>query len=135
MVVVTDDKDLGRNAFRSSFASYYSTPVYNRFLAWAGWEDVAREIREGWASGDRQRTAAALPDELVDEIAIIGAARECQHQLRGYASGGIHTHIISCIYPAPDIFKATMDCFAPENFSFRELPPARLDSGFAGCGK
>ncbi len=118
MMVVTDDKEAGRDAFRANFASYYSTPVYNKFLAWAGYEDAANEIREGWAAKDRERTAAALPDELVDEIGIIGPAAECQQQMRGYADGGIHTNIVSCIYPTPENFKATMDAFTAENFSF-----------------
>lgn len=118
MMVVTDDKEAGRNAFRAQFASYYSTPVYNKFLAWAGYEDAANEIREGWAAKDRERTAAALPDELVDEIAMIGPADECQELMRGYADGGIHTNIVSCIYPTPENFKATMDAFTADNFSF-----------------
>jgi probable F420-dependent oxidoreductase len=118
MMVVTDDKDMGRSAFRAAFASYYSTPVYNKFLAWAGYEDAAREIREGWAAKDRERTAAALPDELVDEIGLIGTAEECQELMRGYADGGIHTNIVSCIYPTPEILQATISAFAAENFSF-----------------
>jgi probable F420-dependent oxidoreductase len=118
MMVVTDDKALGREAFRGAFVSYYSTPVYNKFLAWAGYEDAANEIREGWAAKDRERTAAALPDELVDEIGLIGTAEETQALMRGYADGGIHTNIVSCIYPTPEIFKATFDAFTSENFSF-----------------
>ena len=118
MVVVTRDKTLGREAFRGAFVSYYSTPVYNKFLAWAGYEDAANEIREGWAARDRDRTAAALPDELVDEIGLIGTAEETQALMRGYADGGIHTNIVSCIYPTPEIFQATYDAFTPANFSF-----------------
>ena len=118
MTLVTADKAMGRQAFRAHFASYYATPVYNRFLAWAGFEEAAREIREGWASGDRERTAAALADELVDEIGIIGSASECQQLMRANARGGIKTNIVSCMHPDPDIYRATMDAFAPENFSW-----------------
>jgi probable F420-dependent oxidoreductase len=118
MMVVTDDKDAGRAAFRANFASYYSTPVYNKFLAWAGYEDAANEIREGWAAKDRERTAAALPDELVDEIGLIGTAEETQALMRDYADGGIHTNIVSCIYPTPENFQATFDAFTADNFSF-----------------
>ena len=118
MMVVSEDKETARNAFRGAFASYYSTPVYNKFLAWAGYEDAANEIREGWAAKDRERTAAALPDELVDRIAIIGSPDECRELMRGYADGGIHTNIVSCIYPTPEIFEATVSAFSAENFSF-----------------
>ena len=118
MIVVSDDKAAAREAFRAGFVGYYATPVYNKFLAWPGYEDAAAEIREGWAAKDRERTAAALPDELIDEIAIIGSAEECQAQMREYAAGGIHTNIVSCIYPTPEIFEATIKTFAAENFSF-----------------
>ena len=45
-VVVTDDKENSRNLIRAGFASYYATPVYNKFLAWCGYEDVAESIRD-----------------------------------------------------------------------------------------
>ena len=118
MVVVTEDKAAGRAAFRAGFVGYYATPVYNKFLAWAGYEEAAAEIRAGWAAKDRERTAAALPDELIDEIAIIGSPDECRELMRDYATGGIHTNIVSCIYPTPEILAATIDTFAAENFSF-----------------
>jgi probable F420-dependent oxidoreductase len=118
MMVVTDDKSAGRDAFRAAFASYYSTPVYNKFLAWAGYEDAAREIREGWAARDRERTAAALPDELVDEIGLIGNEAECQQLIRDYAAGGIHTNIVSCILPTPENFEATLRAFGKDRFRF-----------------
>ncbi|WP_170287311.1 LLM class flavin-dependent oxidoreductase [Halioglobus maricola] len=117
MTVVTDDKTSARAAFRAAFSAYYSTPVYNKFLAWCGFEDAAREIREGWASKDRERTAAALSDELVDDIAFIGSASECQEQIRWCADSGVHTQIISCIQPTSEIYTATLQAFGAEQFT------------------
>jgi probable F420-dependent oxidoreductase len=116
MVVVSDDKPAARDAFRAGFVAYYATPVYNKFLEWAGYPDAAAGIREGWAAKDRERTAAALPDELVDEIAIIGTPEEARELMRGYIAGGIHTNIVSCVMPTPEIFKDTIATFAAENF-------------------
>jgi probable F420-dependent oxidoreductase len=118
MVVVSEDKNMARDAFRAGFVGYYATPVYNKFLEWAGYADAAAEIREGWAAKDRERTAAALPDELVDEIAVIGSPDECRELMHWYMGAGIHTNIISCIYPAPEILEATTAAFSAENFSF-----------------
>jgi alkanesulfonate monooxygenase SsuD/methylene tetrahydromethanopterin reductase-like flavin-dependent oxidoreductase (luciferase family) len=100
------------------FASYYATPVYNRFLAWAGYEHAADEIREGWNAGDRERTAAAISDALIDEIAIIGTREYCQERVLDYARGGIHTHVVSCLGFEPEVVDATYRAFAPEHFSF-----------------
>lgn len=119
MTVVTDDKASARAAFRAAFSAYYSTPVYNKFLAWCGYEEAAKEIREGWASKDRERTAAALQDELVDDIAFIGSASECQQQIQWCADNGVHTQIISCIQPEPEIYAATIKAFAADQFTFQ----------------
>lgn len=118
MMIVTDDKAQARDVFRAQFVSYYATPVYNKFLAWAGFEEAAAEIREGWAAKDRERTAAALPDDLVDQIALIGTESECQSLIRDYADGGIHTNVIACTYPTPDIMEATLTAFGKGRFSF-----------------
>ena len=76
------------------FASYYAAPVYNEFLAWAGYRRASQEIREGWAAGDRERTAA-VGDQL-SAIAIIGTREQCRHACARLARGGIHTHVVSC---------------------------------------
>lgn len=115
-VVVTNDKASARDAFRRAFAPYYATPVYNKFLAWAGYEDTAAAIREGWATKDREKTTGALSDAIVDEIAIIGSAEECRERLKWCAETGIHTHIIAL--PSPDVKEAqrTFEAFTPDNF-------------------
>ena len=113
---MTEDPHAARELFRMVFASYYATPVYNQFLAWTGYEDVAREIREGWAAKDRKRTAAAMSDQLIDEIAIIGTREQCQQRIIEYAEGGIHTHIVSCLGFEPALVDATYQAFAPEHF-------------------
>lgn len=118
VVMVTDDKAAARELFRQQFAPYYATPVYNRFLAWAGYEAAAEQIREGWDARDRDRTTGALIDELVDDIAVIGSAEECQERLRWAAASGIHTHIIAPLATDPDAVSATFDAFRPERFSF-----------------
>lgn len=115
-VIVSDDREAARNFIRAAFAPYYATPVYNAFLAWSGYEDVAKEISAGWAARDRSRTTGALDDQLVDDIAILGTAEECHERIRAYGEAGITTHIISCVSPKDT--RATYDAFTAKNFSF-----------------
>lgn len=119
MVLVTDDKDLGRNIFRASFGPYYATPVYNKYLAWAGYEEAAAAIREGWAAKDREKTAAAMSDEMIDEIAVIGTAQEVRDRIRTDAHTGIHTQIIAPMAVTPEDALRTFSAFTADNFSFR----------------
>ena len=55
-VAVTDDVAAARQLVRMAFGGYVATPVYNKFFAWCGFEDVARE------RGERpSRAATARP--------------------------------------------------------------------------
>jgi probable F420-dependent oxidoreductase len=119
MVLCTDDKPLGREIFRAAFGPYYATPVYNKFLAWAGYEDAANTITEGWAEKDRQKTSSALTDELIDEIAIIGTEAEIQARIREDAEGGVHTHIIAPMAATSEDLERTYNAFTAANFQFR----------------
>jgi len=119
MVLVTDDKAEARNRFRGAFAPYYATPVYNKFLAWAGYQEAADTINEGWAAKDRAKTGGALTDALIDEVAIIGNEAECRARIKEDAAGGIHTHIIAPLAGSngADVMR-TFKAFTPDNFSF-----------------
>ena len=121
VVLVTDDKQAGYDRFRSGYAPYYANPVYNKFLAWSGYEGAATELLEGWANRDRARTAAAFSEEMIDEIALIGSVEEVQEGIRADAAAGIHTHIIAPIAPVnafhPDA-RATFSAFTGDRFSF-----------------
>ena len=117
-VLVTDDAAGGRDFFRRSFVPYYATPVYNKFLAWAGFEGAAAAIAEGWAARDRERTAAAMTDEIVDEIAIIGSRAYCQDRVRELGSSGVNTHIIACPSLDPEDMRRTFEAFTADHFRF-----------------
>lgn len=118
MVLCTDDKESARAMFRIAFGPYYATPVYNKFLAWAGYEDAAATIAEGWAEKDREKTASALTDELIDEIAILGTEDEIRQRIREDAAGGVHTHIIAPMAATREDMERTYNAFTAENFQF-----------------
>ncbi len=118
MVLVTGDKAAARDLFRAAFAPYYATPVYNAFLAWAGFEQAAQTINEGWAARDRAKTGGALTDAMVDEIAVIGSAEECRDRLIADMNAGIDTQIISPLAGASEVdIASTFEAFSAEYFS------------------
>ena len=119
MVLCTDDKEYGRNLFRAAFGPYYATPVYNKFLAWAGYSDAAATITEGWAQKDREKTAGALTDEMIDEIGIIGTEEEIQERIQADADGGIHTSIIAPLAGNKEDLDRTFNAFTAANFQFK----------------
>lgn len=119
MVLCTDDKAMGREIFRAAFGPYYATPVYNKFLAWAGYEEAANTIAQGWAEKNREKTSAAMTDELIDEIAIIGTEDEIRARIQADADGGVHTHIIAPMAATAKDLERTYNAFTAANFQFR----------------
>jgi len=117
-VAVTDDPAAARARMRKGFVPYFATSVYNQFLRWTGHEKAADDILAGWQSGDRERTATAFSDELIDAIAIIGSADECRARIHEYAAMGINTHIITPLAETPEEFEATLTAFAKGAFRF-----------------
>jgi len=95
-ILVTDDVEAGRDAFRRQFAPYYVNPVYNRFLAACGYPAEASAVYAAGQAGDWTSARAALSDELVDAIAIIGDARYCLARLHAYEQAGLTTPILGC---------------------------------------
>lgn len=116
MVLCTDDKEAGRNIFRRAFGPYYATPVYNKFLAWAGYEDAAKTISEGFAERDRAKTGGALTDGMIDEIAIIGTEDEIRERIQSDADGGVHTSIIAPLAASIEEVNRTFEAFTANNF-------------------
>jgi len=116
-VAVTDDPAAARERFRQRLAPYYATPVYNRFLAWTGFEDAARTIAEAWRAKDRARVMSAFPDALVDDIAVIGSADQCRAKIAALCRAGITTPAIHSLLSEPDAVRRTFDAFTPARFS------------------
>lgn len=116
MVCVTDDVEAGRNRFRGNFGPYYATPVYNKFLSWAGYEEAADAIKAGFAARDRAATAAAMSDEMVDEIGIIGSADYCRERISEALAGGVDTAIIAPLAGSAEDLENTFEAFTADNF-------------------
>ncbi len=119
MILCTDDKEKGRALFRASFGPYYATPVYNKFLAWAGYTDAADGITEGWAAKDREKTAGSMSDEMIDEIAIIGNEDEIRERIQSDADGGVHTHIVAPMAADAADLERTFAAFTGDKFSLK----------------
>ena len=91
---VTDDADAGTQAMRRVALGYYSTGVYASFLAWLGRPREAQQIRQGFAERDRAKTNAALSDDFVRRLGLVGTADEVRARLDEYAQAGLDTAVI-----------------------------------------
>ena len=113
--VVTDDLDAGRGLIRMGFGPYFAQPVYNRFLAWMGFPEEARAIAAAFAEGDREGVAAALHDDLVDRVALVGPPGRIRDRLSEYAGAGIDVAAISLIAGDASAVSEALGALAPQD--------------------
>jgi alkanesulfonate monooxygenase SsuD/methylene tetrahydromethanopterin reductase-like flavin-dependent oxidoreductase (luciferase family) len=92
---------------------YFATSVYNRFAAWCGFEREAREILAAWVAKDRARNLAAVTDEMIDRIAIIGSVDECRRKLQAFHAAGVTTPMVHPFLFDETAMAAVLEGLAP----------------------
>jgi alkanesulfonate monooxygenase SsuD/methylene tetrahydromethanopterin reductase-like flavin-dependent oxidoreductase (luciferase family) len=112
-VAVTDDVPAARNLVRMTFGSYIAAPVYNKFFAWCGFEKEAQEVATAFRRRDRDATAAAITDDLIDRVTILGSAEQCREQVAAFVEGGVTTPVIAPLTTDPAGVARTFEAFAP----------------------
>jgi probable F420-dependent oxidoreductase len=113
-VLVSDDLPFARNVVRMAFGGYAAAPVYNRFFAWCGFEREARAVAEAFARRDRAGVAAAMSDDMVDRIAILGPAERCRERIAAFVAAGVTTPVISPLAIDRHAVEAIFAAFAPK---------------------
>jgi len=78
---ISDDVDLARNEVRAQIAFYYTTSMYHSILDANGWREQGEVIANAFKAGDIKAMAAAVTDEMIDEIAITGPPEEVKQRL------------------------------------------------------
>lgn len=112
-VLVTDDLAMARNVVRMAFGGYMSAAVYNKFLAWCGFEDEMRAVAAAFARKDRAGVGAAMSDDLVDRITILGPAERCREQIAEFVAAGVTTPVLSPLAIDRRGVEAVFEAFAP----------------------
>ena len=63
---------------------------YNDLACRYGYEAAAKEIQDLYLDGKKAEATAAVPDELVDEIALLGPRERIADRLEAWKSSGHH---------------------------------------------
>jgi alkanesulfonate monooxygenase SsuD/methylene tetrahydromethanopterin reductase-like flavin-dependent oxidoreductase (luciferase family) len=70
-------------------------PRYNRLLAEAGFANEVRAITDAFDRGGREAAAKAVPDALVDAVALAGNPQQCRDRIEAYRTAGLRLPIVS----------------------------------------
>jgi probable F420-dependent oxidoreductase len=104
-VCPTEDVDAARGLGRMLISSYLTVPVYAKFHQWLGRGEALAPMHEAWASGDRRKANAVIPDEVVDDLVVHGSIDECRDKVRSYVDNGLDTPVISLLPTGGDPFE------------------------------
>ncbi|MGW1679302.1 LLM class F420-dependent oxidoreductase [Saccharopolyspora sp. NPDC002376] len=101
-VVVTDDPAAERAKLKPSLALYIGgmgAPGMNfhaELFRRMDYDEVVDDVLRLFGEGRREEAAAAVPDEMVDDIAIIGDAETVRTRVAEWEKSGVDTLLVGC---------------------------------------
>ena len=96
-VFVTVDLQAARDAMRPFIALYVGgmgsrqQNFYNQLVQRYGFGDAARKVQDLYLDGKREEAMAALPDELIDTVSLVGPKDVVRERLAVYSDAGVGT--------------------------------------------
>jgi len=104
-VLLGDDVDALRGLVKPMAALYIGgmgargKNFYNDLACRYGYEAAAKEIQDLYLNGKKAEATAAVPDELVDEVALVGPKERIADRLDQWRESGITTMILGTAQP------------------------------------
>src|SRR6187551_2072916 len=99
-VLVDDDVQMCRDMLKPMLALYVGgmgargKNFYNSLTQRYGFEEAAATIQDLYLGGRKGDAAMAVPDELVDEIALVGPKERISERLDAWREAGVSTLVI-----------------------------------------
>ena len=99
--VLSDDVETARDALKHYYALYVGgmgargKNFYNELAREYGFEEAAQRIQDLFLDGKQRDAAAAVPDELVDELALVGPRERIAERLEAWKESGATTMLVS----------------------------------------
>jgi F420-dependent oxidoreductase-like protein len=104
-VILGDDVDACRSFIKPQLALYIGgmgargKNFYNDLACRYGYEAAAKEIQDLYLDGKKKEATAAVPDELVDEVALCGPKERIRDLLEAWKESPITTMIVGTGQP------------------------------------
>ncbi len=104
--VIGDDIDACRQPIKGNMALYIGgmgardKNFYTDYTKALGFEDAAVKIQDLFLSGKKDEAMAAVPDELVDAVHLVGPAERIKERLQAWKEAGTRGHVGSMLIAA-----------------------------------
>jgi len=102
-VVLNDDIEKARMPVKANLALYIGgmgardKNFYNDYAKRLGYPDAAKEIQDLFLDGKKAEATAAVPDALVDDVALVGPADRIRDRLQAWKAAGEKKHVGSLL--------------------------------------
>jgi F420-dependent oxidoreductase-like protein len=117
-VAIDGDLDTARAVVKGSLLLYFGgmgsrkTNFYVDLAHRFGFGEVADEVQRLFLDGKRDEAYAAIPDEIVDVVALIGTEDEVAERLEAFSKAGIDRLIVSPFHSGPEGARHTIERLA-----------------------
>ncbi|MGI8926321.1 MAG: LLM class F420-dependent oxidoreductase [Tepidiformaceae bacterium] len=104
-VVITDDVKEGFARMKPNLALYMGgmgareKNFHNEMAVKYGYAEAAAEIQELYLSGRKQEAADAVPDDLCDEMSLVGPVERIKERYRAWEDAGVTTMLVQAGQP------------------------------------
>jgi 5,10-methylenetetrahydromethanopterin reductase len=95
---VCEDRAVAMKSVKGTLAMYGSTPFYNRLFVRQGFVKEAEGIMAAAGKGDMAAAAAAVSDQMAQEVAAMGSAQDCKRKMDEFERAGA-SYVL--LYPVP----------------------------------
>jgi F420-dependent oxidoreductase-like protein len=98
---ISDDLETARNFMRPALALYVGgmgsrkQNFYKSLVCEYGFEQAAAEIQDLYLDGKREEAMAAVPDELIDLVSLVGPKDRVADRLAAYRDAGVGSLLVS----------------------------------------
>jgi F420-dependent oxidoreductase-like protein len=102
-VVLGDDLEQCRMPVKAMLALYIGgmgardKNFYNEYATQLGYGEAAKQIQDLYLDGKKNEAMAAVPDQLVDEIALVGPAARIRDHAQRWLAAGKRQHVGSML--------------------------------------
>ncbi|MEP9365185.1 LLM class F420-dependent oxidoreductase [Nocardioides sp. CN2-186] len=96
-----EEKQLVLDAIKPSVSLYMGgmgakdANFHNAVFVRMGYEDLAAEVQKLYLNGEKDKATALIPDELVDDMHIVGTAGEVKERVAQWEETGVTTLLLS----------------------------------------
>jgi alkanesulfonate monooxygenase SsuD/methylene tetrahydromethanopterin reductase-like flavin-dependent oxidoreductase (luciferase family) len=105
---VTNNREQTLKQLRRVLVGYCQANTYIQGFRHFGYGDILEEVHRYWRAGNRALAEAAIPDQMVDELYVLGTPEECRAHVERFRQAGLQLPVLA----APPTSQITKDDFS-----------------------